>query len=289
MRIAEIYAAKPFALSFEVFPPKSSTGLDPLWRTVAALAPFDPGFISCTYGAGGTTRDQTLEIVREIRERHGLAATAHFTCVGSTVEEIRRWLGRARDLGVENIMALRGDPPAGQEQFRPVAGGLRYASELVSLIRAEFPNFGIGVAGYPETHQDAISPDEDLTNLKRKVDAGGEAVFTQLFYDNEDFFRFRDRCGAIGIRVPIIPGILPVLGLAQVKRITSLCKARLPGPLLEKLESCGEEGAAVEVGIEHATRQCEGLRRAGVPGIHFYVLNKSEPTRRILENLGLFA
>lgn len=286
MKIGEIYANHHFGLSFEVFPPKSEQGLEPLWRTVERLAEFRPGFISCTYGAGGTTREQTLEIVSTIRERFKTTATAHFTCVGSTVDDIRKWLGRARDVGVENIMALRGDPPQGQTSFQAVDGGLRYASELVQLIAKEFPNFGIGVAGYPETHQDAQSPDADLENLKRKVDAGGQAVFTQLFYNNDDFFRFRDKAAALGIRAPIVPGILPVLSLAQVRRITSLCKACLPDDLLNKLERCGDDAAAqVEVGIEHASKQCEGLLQAGIPGIHFYVLNKSEPTCKILANV----
>lgn len=286
MKIGDIYARNKFGLSFEVFPPKTPQGLQPLWKTVECLAEYKPGFISCTYGAGGSTQDQTLEIVRAIRERFRTTATAHFTCVGSTVDDIRGWLSQARAAGVENIMALRGDPPQGQATFQAVTGGLRYASELVALIQREFPEFGIGVAGYPETHQDAQSPEADLENLKRKIDAGGQAVFTQLFYDNEDFLRFRDRAAKVGVGVPIVPGILPVLSLAQVKRITSLCKARLPDSLLAKLESCGDDAAAqVEVGIEHASVQCEGLLKAGIPGIHFYVLNKSEPTCKILSNV----
>lgn len=286
MKIGEIYANGRFALSFEVFPPKTEQGLEPMFRTVDALTAFQPGFISCTYGAGGTTRDQTLEIVTKIHERWKVSTTAHFTCVGSTVREIRDWLSRAAALGVENIMALRGDPPQGQKSFQAVEGGLRFASELVALIKAEFPNFGMGVAGYPETHQDALGPEADLENLKRKIDAGGDAVFTQLFYDNEDFFRFRDRCEKMGIHAPIIPGILPVLSLGQVQRITSLCKAKLPESLLAKLRNCDDDASAqVDVGVEHASMQAEGLLRAGIPGIHFYVLNRSEPTCRILGNV----
>lgn len=284
--MADIYAGGKFALSFEVFPPKSAEGMTSLWSAIDRLREFDPGFISCTYGAGGTTRDQTLEIIAGIKSRDGQTATAHFTCVGSTVAELRDWLRKAQAAGADNIMALRGDPPAGQSNFKPVAGGLRYASELVKLIRDEFPNFGIGVAGYPETHQEATSPQSDLENLKRKVDVGGEAVFTQLYYDNADFFAFRDRCDKIGVRKPIIPGLLPILNLAQIQRITKLCKARLPEELVRRLEASADDPAAqTEVGIEHASKQCEELLRAGVPGIHFYVLNKHEATTRILRNV----
>lgn len=286
MKISEIYANGNFALSFEVFPPKSDKGIQTLMECVEELCKFDPGFISCTYGAGGATRDQTLEIVSNIRNRFGVSTTAHFTCVGSTIEQIRDWLTRAQNMGVENIMALRGDPPKGETQFRAVEGGLRYANELVALIRSEFPDFGIGVAGYPETHQEATCLKTDLENLKRKVDAGADAVFTQLFYCNEDFFRFRDDCEKLKIDVPIIPGLLPVLNLQQVQRITTLCKAKLPPTLVEKLQQHSEDSEAqIDIGVEHATQQSEELLQAGVPGIHFYVLNKYEPATRVLRNV----
>lgn len=284
--IREVYGPGKFALSFEVFPPKNASGMEPLYKSVAEFAAYKPGFISCTYGAGGTTRDQTLDIVQQIRTRFGLPVTAHFTCVGSTVDDIRSWMTQATAVGVENIMALRGDPPKGEERFTAVAGGFANANELVAFLKKEFPNFGVGVAGYPETHQEAIGPEEDLRNLHRKVVAGGDAIFTQLFYDNVDFLRFRDRCRALGITKPIIPGLLPVLSLAQVERITSLCKARLPGDLKERLRRCGDNAAdQIAVGVEHCTRQCEGLLREGVGGIHFYVLNRSDATCRILENV----
>lgn len=257
-----------------------------MYRTIGELAMFAPGFVSCTYGAGGTTQDQTLEIVEAIRGRCGLPATAHFTCVGSTVDDVRAWMRKASAIGVENIMALRGDPPKGQERFTAVAGGFSHANELVGFLKAEFPHFGIGVAGYPETHQEAIGPEEDLRNLQRKVAAGADAIFTQLFYDNVDFLRFRDRCWALGIAVPIVPGLLPVLSLAQVERITSLCKARLPGDLVDRLRRCGDNAAdQIAVGVDHCTRQCEGLLKEGIAGIHFYVLNRADATRRILENV----
>jgi methylenetetrahydrofolate reductase (NADPH) len=260
--------------------------MEPLFRTITELCTLNPDFISCTYGAGGSTRDRTLQIVEGLRSRCGVGSTAHFTCVGSTVAELRDWLAKADAAGVDNIMALRGDPPKGQEKFQAVAGGLTYANELVAMIRKEYPRFGIGVAGYPETHQEAPSAEIDLANLKRKVDAGADAIFTQLFYDNADFFAFRDRCAAAGIKKPIIAGLLPILNYAQVKRITSLCKARLPIDLVSQLEACqGDDAAQMDIGIEHATRQVEGLLRTGVAGLHFYVLNKAEAARRILGNV----
>ena len=220
----------------------------------------------------------------ETRRRYGCTVASHLTCVGSTVADLRDYLGEARDSGIENIVALRGDPPRGDTSFRPVAGGLRFANELVALIHSEFPEFGIAVAGYPETHQEAPSPAADLENLRRKVDAGGEVVITQLFYDNRDLFRFRDRCRAAGIGVPIVPGILPVTNLAQIRRISSLCKARLPDDFLAALGRAGDDEAGqFEVGVEFATRQVQELLDAGVPGIHFYVLNKSPAAVRVLQ------
>lgn len=286
MQLPQLYAQGRLVLTFEVFPPKTAQGFEALYRTVEELAPFRPGFISITYGAGGTTRTQTLEIAQEIRRRFDLATTAHFTLVGSTVDDVVDFLSRAREAGARNIMALRGDPPQGQNGFQPTPGGLAHANELVALIRERFPNFGIGVAGYPEKHIEAPDAETDLAHLKRKVDAGAHAVYTQLFYDNADFLRFRDRCRGIGVAVPIVPGLLPVLSLAQVQRITSLCGAKLPGPLLTQLEACGDDPAAqVRVGVEHCSRQCEGLIKEGVPGIHFYVLNRSDATRSILANV----
>ena len=215
---------------------------------------------------------------------------SHLTCVGVTVADLREYLTEAWRRGVENIVALRGDPPRGDTVFRPVAGGFRYANELVALIHAEFPQFGIAVAGYPETHQEAVSPQADLENLKRKVDAGGQVVMTQLFYDNADFFRFRDRCEQIGIEQPIVPGILPVTNLAQVQRITQLCKARLPEEFVAALEDAGDDDERqFAVGVEFATWQVKELLTAGVPGLHFYVLNKSPAAVRVLQGVGMYA
>src|SRR5947208_116068 len=207
------YPARSFTLSFELFPPKTPAAEEALWENLGHLMAFKPDVVTCTYGAGGSTRDKTLDIVERTKRRFGVRVASHLTCVGSTVEQLRSYLSEAKRRGIENIVALRGDPPKGETAFKPVEGGLRYASELVTLIRREFPRYGIAVAGYPETHQEAISPQADLENLKRKIDAGGHCVITQLFYDNADFFRFRTRCKEIDITAPVIPGILPITNL----------------------------------------------------------------------------
>lgn len=287
MRIGEIYGPGRFGLSFEIFPPKTPDGDDALWQNVERLARFEPAFISCTYGAGGSTRARTVELCEQIQARLGVTATAHFTCLGGTLAELREWLTLARENKITNIMALRGDPPAGQAQFREVVGGLRYASELVALIRSEFSNFGIGVAGYPEKHPEAATLEDDLVNLKRKVAAGADAVFTQLFFDNVAFLRFRERCEKLGIRVPIIPGIMPVLNFAQIKRITSMCGAVLPPGLANRLEAAQDDkDAQFKIGVDFAIGQCQDLLERGIPGIHFYVLNRSQACETILTTLG---
>jgi methylenetetrahydrofolate reductase (NADPH) len=284
----DAYAASRCGLSFELFPPKTPESEAVMWRTVDELMAYEPALITCTYGAGGSTQTKTLDVISGVRARHDVPVASHLTCVGSSVDELRHYLREARDRGVAAIVALRGDPPKGETSFTPVAGGLRYASELVALIRGEFPEFDILVAGYPETHQEAVSPAADLENLKRKCDAGGDVVVTQLFYDNADFLRFRDRCTAIGITAPIVPGVMPVTNFAQIRRIASLCKARLPADFTRAFEAAGDDEAAqFEAGVSFAARQVEGLLAAAVPGIHFYVLNKSPATIRVLEHVGL--
>lgn len=286
MKLSSYYGPGKFGLSFELFPPKTEAGEIELFRHLEDLAAFEPSYITCTYGAGGSTRQKTLEIVERVHERLGCPVASHLTCVGSTADELRSYLRDARSRGVEHIVALRGDPPKGETSFQAVAGGLRYASELVALIRGEFPEFGIAVAGYPETHLEAISPEADLENLKRKCDAGGDVVITQLFYINDDFFRFRERCDRIGIRAPIVPGILPVTNLAQIRRITSLCGAKLPPEFVADLEARNDDAEAqFELGVEFATRQTQELIDDDVPGIHFYVLNKSPATCRVLRSV----
>jgi methylenetetrahydrofolate reductase (NADPH) len=287
MRICDVYHTRRFGLSIEVFPPKSEQGDTALWETIDRLKRFDPAFVSCTYGAGGSTRLRTVEICRTIQERFELTATAHFTCVGSTREELHTWLTHAIRNGIGNIMALRGDPPQGAGEFCAVAGGLSHANELVALIREHHPELGIGVAGYPEKHPEAVDAATDMANLKRKVDAGADAIFTQLFFVNENFLRFREACAKAGITVPIVPGIMPITEFARIKRITLMCGAVFPAELASRLEAVQEDAAAqFEIGVEYAIDQCRKLIAAGVPGMHFYVLNKSQACERILEALG---
>jgi methylenetetrahydrofolate reductase (NADPH) len=288
MNLSDAYTPGRFGLSFELFPPKTPESEAAMWRTVDDLMAFRPSLITCTYGAGGSTRGTTLDVLRGVRSRHDLPVASHLTCVGSTVDELRGYLREAAALGVSAIVALRGDPPKGQTEFRQAEGGLRYAADLVALIRSEFPEFTILVAGYPETHQEAVSPAADLENLKRKCAAGGDVIVTQLFYDNADFFRFRDRCAALGITTPIVPGVMPVTNYAQIRRIATLCKARLPDEFTRAFEAAGDDEAAqFEAGVEFATRQVRELLDAGVPGIHFYVLNKSPATSRVLRDVNL--
>lgn len=283
MKISEAYGPGKFGLSFELFPPKTEAGQEALFRNVAELIKIEPSYITCTYGAGGSTRDKTLDIVQRVHRDFHCTVAAHLTCVGSTVDELRGFLSEAVSRGIENIVALRGDPPQGQSEFHAVAGGLSYANELVALIRSEFPQLGVAVAGYPETHREAPDAKTDLENLKRKVDAGGDIVITQLFYNNDDYFRFRDRCQRAGIDVPIVPGLLPVTNFAQIQRITSLCGASLPDDFVQALEAQGDDDQGqFDVGVEYATRQTQGLIDGGVPGIHFYVLNKSRAAAAVL-------
>ncbi len=277
------YPRREFTLSFELFPPKTPAGEEAMYASVADLMAFGPDVITCTYGAGGSTQDKTLEITEQVKRRFGVRVASHLTCVGSTVDQLRNYLQQAQARGIDNIVALRGDPPKGEVAFQPVAGGLRFATELVQLIKQEFPGFGLAVAGYPETHQEAISPQGDLENLARKVAAGGDVVITQLFYDNADFFRFRQACNQLGISAPIVPGILPVTNLSQIQRITNLCKARLPQRFVDELSQQDDSQWQFDRGIAYAAKQVQELIDAGVPGIHFYVLNKSQATGAVLQ------
>jgi len=284
--LRSFFAPKRLAISFELFPPKTAKGEDNMYEHVSRLMAYSPDFVTCTYGAGGSTRDKTLEIIDRVKRRFGLPVASHLTCVGSSQAELRAYLTKAKSQGVDYIVALRGDPPQGETDFRPVPGGLSHANELVSLIRSEFPEFGILVAGYPETHREAPSREIDLANLKRKVAAGADVVVTQLFYDNADFFRFRDDCQRLGINCPVVPGLLPILSLQQIERITSLCAAGLPDALIARLRKHDSPEWHFRVGVEWAIEQCRGLIEAGVPGLHFYVLNQSPATLEILESLG---
>lgn len=286
--IAQAYGRDKFGLSFELFPPKTDAGVQGLQFHLDRLSAFNPSYMTCTYGAGGSTQDRTLEVISSVRQKYKIPVATHLTCVGSNVDQLRSYLLRAQTLQVHNVVALRGDPPKGETAFKPVEGGFAYANQLVEFIRQEFSDMGIAVAGYPETHVEATSPEDDLANLMRKVDAGADVIITQLFYDNTDFFSFRDKCDALGIKVPIVPGLLPVTNGAQIQRITSLCGAKLPASFVAEL-SKHEDGSdgQFEVGVAFAIKQTAELVAAGVPGIHYYVLNKSEATERVLSAVGL--
>lgn len=288
MTMAAAYGPNQFGLSFELFPPKTERGEDALMRHVGRLVEFLPSYITCTYGAGGSTQAKTLGVITRVLRDFGLPVATHLTCVGRTTEELKDYLRQAKEAGVRNVVALRGDPPQGETSFQAVEGGFSYANELVAMIRTAYSDMGIAVAGYPEVHQEALNREADLANLKRKVDAGADVVITQLFYDNADYYRFRDDCQRAGITAPIVPGLLPVTNTAQIKRITSLCGARLPQTFVDELEAAGDDDhAQFDVGVKFATAQAKGLIAQGAPGIHFYVLNKSEATSRVLESVDL--
>jgi methylenetetrahydrofolate reductase (NADPH) len=290
--IRDIYAAKAGSgqpvVSFEFFPPKTAEGERQfLEKTVPALARLRPDYCSVTYGAGGSTRDKTLAIVERIQQAHGLPALTHLTCVGATRAQIRDIALQARGLGIGNILALRGDPPAGETEFRKPADGFEYAAELVAFLR-ELGGFSIGVAGFPEGHPACREGRRvDWQRLGAKIQAGADFVLTQLFFDNRHFLEFRDALVQGGVTVPIVPGIIPITSASQIRKFTALCGAELPAPLRAELDRLGDdEEATAAFGIEYASRQCAELLREGVPGIHFYTLNRARSTTRILENLG---
>jgi methylenetetrahydrofolate reductase (NADPH) len=287
MRIDDIIGADRPVFSFEFFPPKTEDGERNLENALAELRTLEPSFVSVTYGAGGSTREKTIEIVKRIRDQHGLEAMAHFTCVGATVPELRGTLDEMRGAGIDNVLALRGDPPAGEEQWTATEGGLEYSRELVELIAGDYP-FAIGAACFPETHIHADSPEADLEHLVEKVGAGVNFLITQLFFDNARYFRFLERARAAGIRVPILPGIMPITRVGQVERMASLCGASIPEALRDELHARAEDPEAVlDFGVAYATLQCAELLAAGAPGIHFYTLNRSPATRAILSALKL--
>jgi methylenetetrahydrofolate reductase (NADPH) len=291
MRIAELLetADRP-VFSFEFFPPRTPEGVWNLLDALRALQPLGPDFVSVTYGAGGSTAEkrQTIDIVSRIKREFGLEAMAHFTCVGATVEELRAQLDRMREAGVENVLALRGDPPLGQTEWTATSGGLTYSRELIEMIRAEY-EFSIGAACFPETHVHATSPEDDLRYLGEKVGAGAQFLITQLFYDNAYYWDFVRRVREAGIEAPILPGIMPITNVAQIKKITELCGSELPARLLAELDARADDPEAVaEFGVAYATLQCTDLLAHGAPGIHFYTLNRSPATRAILSALKVF-
>ena len=286
MKIIDILSKKQASYSFEFFPPKSEEGWDQLFRTIESLKVWKPAYVSVTYGAGGSTRRQTIDLVSRIKHEIGLESMAHLTCVESSQDQIRETLDNLKEKGIENVLPLRGDPPKGSNSFVKAENGFGYASELVKFIRDNQYSFCLGVAGYPEGHQECGNLDKDIENLKKKVDAGADFIITQLFFDNRFFFEFVDKVNAAGINIPILPGIMPIINVNQVKKFTKMCGASIPSNLIEDLEKVQDNAEDVQaIGVEHATQQCDELIQNGVPGIHFYTLNRSNSTLQILENL----
>jgi methylenetetrahydrofolate reductase (NADPH) len=276
------------AFSFEFFPPKTADGERALFETVEALRPLGPAYVSVTYGAGGSTRQKTVELVKRLKRESEVEAMAHVTCVGSSRDEIAAVLDEVAEAGVQNVLALRGDPPRGQASFTPHPDGFRYASELVAFVRSQPQRwkFCVGAAAYPEGHVETRDLARDLANLRTKVDAGVDFLVTQLFFDDDRYFGFVDRARAAGIAVPVIPGIMPFTNVEQVERFTALCGASIPPPLRAAMEVRRDDAdGARELGVAYASLQCADLLRRGAPGIHFYTLNRSPSTRAIVAAL----
>ncbi|MBI1747482.1 MAG: methylenetetrahydrofolate reductase [NAD(P)H] [Acidobacteria bacterium] len=287
MQIKHMFKSGKPLFSFEFFPPKNDEGMINLYATVAALVQLNPSFVSVTYGAGGSTRERTVDLVSRIKNEIGLETMAHLTCVGASRMEIAQVLDRLQASGIENVLPLRGDPPKGEEKFVAPIDGFSYASDLARFVHTNY-SFCLGGACYPEGHVECQDRQRDLENLKIKVAAGIDFLITQLFFDNKDYFEFVDRARKTGISLPIIAGIMPITNVAQIKRFTNMCGSTIPTQLLNRLEKVQDNEAAVlEVGIEHATQQCRELLESGAPGIHFYTLNKSPATRTIFKNLKL--
>ncbi len=276
--ISELLAeARRPLLSYEFFPPKDDTGMDKLQRVAEELKPTKPDFVTVTFGAGGSTRARTLQVCEYLREAGHTPVMHHLTCVGTSREELGDIVDRVYESGIRNIMALRGDPPKGESRFRPHPGGLVHANDLVHFIKKRHPDICCGVAGYPETHQEALSPESDIFYLKDKVDAGGAFITTQLFYDNKSFYDFVRKCRDWGIRAPIIPGLLPPISLKQLRRMAAMCQASLPPSLVRDLEKAGDDAENAEtIGIDWTVRQIKDLLKHDVPAVHLYILNRSK-------------
>ena len=286
MKLSENYKNR-FTVSFEFFPPKTPQGEENLMKEIAVLAAYKPAFVSVTYGAGGSTRSKTLQIALNIKEKYKIEPLVHFTCVGSGRKDIEEYLNEVKSKGIDNILALRGDPPAGETKFTPAPDGFSYANELMAYIK-ELNGFTVAVAGYPECHPESANIDIDTDNLKKKVDEGAEFILTQLFFDNEKFYRFMDIIRKKGITIPVVPGIMPITSFKQIEKITEMSKTtHVPSVLLENLKLCPPEQLICDVGIEYTINQCIELKKWGVPGLHLYSLNKSAPLKRILDGLNL--
>jgi methylenetetrahydrofolate reductase (NADPH) len=285
MRIEQILDERQPVFSFEFFPPRTPDGEQNLRAALDDLKADEPAFVSVTYGAGGSTRDKTVEMVKAIKQDYGIEAMAHFSLVGQSADGLRRQLDEIAEAGIENVLALRGDPPQGETEWIAHHEGLQYSVELIEMIKRDY-DFCVGAACFPEVHPDAPSAEEDMKYLKRKVDAGAAFLITQLFFDNRDYFNFVDEARASGIDVPILPGIWPVTNYAQIKRIADLCKSRFPDRFESELQERKDDLAAVtDLGVAYAALQCVELLAKGAPGIHFYTLNRSPATRAILAAL----
>jgi methylenetetrahydrofolate reductase (NADPH) len=280
MNFNEIY--RRFSVSFEIFPPKTDEGIKNLFAELDILARYNPAFISVTYGAGGSTQDRTLDLAIEIRKRYGIQPLVHFTCVGAGRAEIRQYLEKVKELGLTDILALRGDPPRGQTDFVPATDGFSHANELVGFI-SEIGGFNVAVAGYPDTHPSCINAESDLLNLKRKIDAGAQLVLTQLFFNNPEYYTLVDSLADLGSKIPVIPGIMPMSSASQIEKMAVMCGAKIPDSLADALKSAATPDEAVDAGIDFAIAQCLDLKKHGVRGFHFYPLNKAESVIPILE------
>ena len=288
MLVREILTQNRISLSFELFPPKTEKSSENLFKNIKNFTPLEPAYVSVTYGAGGSTRELTHNLVVKLHKETNLTIVAHLTCVASTQDEIRKILEMYDEKGITNIMALRGDPPGGQATFTPPKNGFRYASELVAFIKKHFPHMGIGVAGFPEGHQECPNRLLELEYLKRKVDAGADYICTQFFFDNRDFYDFQERCVLTGINIPIIAGIMPVNSIEGAKKMAGLAMgARFPARLLKSILRADNNDAIKAVGIHWATEQVRDLIDNNVKGIHFYTLNKSDSVTKICSSLGI--
>jgi methylenetetrahydrofolate reductase (NADPH) len=285
MKIRDLFHSQAQTFSFEFFPPKTPEDAAELFTRARELQPLGPSFISVTYGAGGSTRRNTIDLVCRMQAELGMLGMAHLTCVGHSQAELRDVLTELKERGIENVMCLRGDPPRGQATFVPAPDGFSHAAELVSLARS-LGDFCIGVAGYPEAHPECPDKRLDLEHLKAKVECGADFVTTQLFFDSRDYFDFCERARRIGIPHRIIPGIMPITNYRQIVRFTQMCGATIPAVLHRRLEPVADDSQAVlEIGVDWAWRQCEELLASGAPGIHFYTMNRSLATQRIFERL----
>lgn len=285
MKINEMYGKK-FVVSFEIFPPKTPAGDISLWKEMELLSAYKPDFVSVTYGAGGSTRARTLSIAVRLRDEYGITPIAHFTCAGSSRDDIRAYIKTAKEMGIDNILALRGDPPAGESVFTPNPEGFSHANELIEFIR-DMGGFTIAAAGYPEVHTEASDRETDLLNLKKKQDAGAHFIITQLFYDNNVFYDFMDRVRKININIPIIPGIMPITAKGQIDKLVNLSGTHIPLALLDKLNKCSSPEDEAKIGLEFSAAQCMELKSFGVEGLHIYTMNRSRPVINIMKELNL--